>query len=481
MKVYRSKKWLVARLLAGLAPLLAAGCVMGPDYQRPELAHPDQFRSSITPAEAASFADLPWWEVFNDPALQSLINTGLTNNPDLAIAISRIEQARALVGVARSEGLPQIGYEAQGAGEQTITPEEDDIGSVSFASLRGALNASWELDLWGRIRRQTEAARANLLAQNEARRGVMMILVSDIANGYFRLLQLDRELAISQESEQVFQKMHELFTLRHEAGRDSRLPAERAKALWDESRAASADLRREITQQENAIGILIGGYPQPVQRGLPLTAQAMPATPVGLTTDLIRRRPDIRQAEQVMMGANAEIGVAVANFYPRIGLSTLLGVIGIDAEGGLGGNFGFWRAGAGLLGPIFTGGRLESIYEERKAFWDEAVASYRKTVLTAFRETSDALIAQQRLAERRAALEGQIQALRRAVDLATERYRGGRASYFEVLEAQQQLFPAEDELARTQEAQLVAVVNLYKALGGGWQQPGAQAPAEASP
>lgn len=471
MKPARSKKYgLATRLLAGLAPLLAAGCVVGPDYKKPEIAYPDNFRAApVTPAEAASFADLPWWDVFQDPALASLIRTGLANNPDLEIATSRIEQARALVGVARSEKMPQIGYQAGGGGEKTITPEEDDIGAVSFGSVSGALNASWELDVWGRIKRQTQSARARLLAEEEVRRAVMLTLVSDIANGYFQLIQLDRELGISMESEGVFHKMHELFALRHEAGRDSRLPAERARALWDSSRAKSADLKREIAQQENAISILTGGYPGAIERGLPLTLQTMPATPIGLTTDLIRRRPDIRRAEAEMVGANAEIGVAVANFYPRIGLSTLLGFIGINAEGGLDGTFSFWRGVGGLAGPIFTGGRLESIYEQRKAYWDEAVAGYRKTILTAFQETSDALAAQEHLAARRSALEGQIQALRRAVDLASERYRGGRSTYFEVLEAQQQLYPAEAELARTEEAQLAAVVNLYKALGGGWK------------
>ncbi|MFL6845726.1 MAG: efflux transporter outer membrane subunit [Allosphingosinicella sp.] len=463
------------RLLAGLAPLLAAGCVMGPNYQKPEIAQPDTFRSApMSSAEAASFADLPWWNVFQDPALASLIRTGLANNPDLDIAASRIEQARAFVGVVRSEKMPQVGYQAGAGGEKTVTPEENDIGTVSFGSITGALNASWELDVWGRIKRQTESARAHLLAQEEVRRAVTLTLVSDIAAGYFHLIQLDRELGIANESEDVFRKMHELFALRHEAGRDSSLPAERARALWDSSRARSADIRREIAQQENALSILTGGYPQAIQRGVPLTVQTMPETPVGLTTDLIRRRPDIRQAEQVMVGANAEIGVAVANFYPRIGLSTLLGFIGINAEGGLDGTFSFWRGAGGLAGPIFSGGRLESIYAERKAFWDEAVASYRKTILTAFQETSDALAAQEHLATRRTALEGQIQALRRSIDLATERYRGGRASYFEVLEAQQQLYPAEAELAQTQEAQLVAVVSLYKALGGGWTLPDGQ-------
>ncbi|HEY5724182.1 MAG TPA: efflux transporter outer membrane subunit [Allosphingosinicella sp.] len=469
MKSARSNNVVIARLLTGLAPLMLAGCVVGPDYEKPEIVHPDQFRSAISPADAASFADLPWWDVFQDPALESLIAKGLAANPDLQIAISRIEQARAFVGVVKSEGLPQVGYQAGAGGEKTVTPEEDNVGSVSFGSVTGALNAAWELDLWGRIKRQTQAARANLLAKEEIRRGVMLTLVSDIANGYFRLIELDRELSISHESEGIFQKTYELFSIRHEAGRDSALPAQRAKALWDSSRAKSADLQRSITQQENAISILIGGYPQPIERGVPLTQQTMPSTPVGLTTDLIRRRPDIREAEQVMIGANAEIGVAVANFYPRIGLSTLLGFIGINAEGGVDGSFSFWRGVGGLTGPIFTGGRLESIYDERKAFWDEAVAGYRKTVLVAFKETSDALVAQETLAVRRAALEAQIVALRRAVDIASERYRGGRSTYFEVLEAQQQLYPAEAELAQTQEAQLAAVVDLYKALGGGWK------------
>jgi multidrug efflux system outer membrane protein len=462
----RRRKLMMATLLL---PLAATGCVVGPDYQKPATVLPQEFRSAISPEDATSFADLPWWGVFNDRALQSLIQQGLTNNYDLAVAVARIEQARALVGVARSESMPQVGYEGFAGGERTVTPEEDDIGDETFGSIGGALNAAWEFDIWGRIRRQTEAAEANLFAQEEVRRGVMLTLVSDIAQGYFRLLQKDRELAIAQEGEQVFRRTHELFLLRHEAGRDSRLPVERAKAALDSSLAEIADLRREISQQENAISILIGGYPQSVPRGVPLTGQTMPATPTGLTTDLLLRRPDIREAEQVMIRANAQVGAAIADFYPRIGLSALFGLIGISAGGGVDGGFGFWRAGPTIAGPIFTGGRLQSIVDERKAFWTEAIASYRQTVLVAFQETSDALVAQQTLATRRQALETQVAALRQSVELAELRYRAGRASYFEVLEAQQQLFPAEDELSRTQEAQLVAVVNLYKALGGGWR------------
>lgn len=452
-----------------LSLLASSGCVMGPNYQRPAIVHPDHFRSAISSTEASSFADLPWWDVFQDPALRDLVSQGLTQNYDLQIAISRIEQARALVGVVHSQALPQLGYQAGAGGEKTVTPGTNSIDSVRFGSAFGALDAAWELDLWGRIRRQTESAQANLYANEEVRRGVMLTLVSDIATGYFHLLQLDRQLAIANEGQSVFQKTHELFDLRHQAGKDSQLPVERAKAAWDASRAQIADLNRQIAQQENAISILTGGYPRSIRRGTALTGQPLPVTPVGLTTDLLLRRPDIRQAEQVMVGANAEIGAAIANFYPKIGLGLLLGFIGVGAEHDIDGGFSFWRGGANLIGPIFTGGRLQAQYRQRQAFWNEAVASYRKTVLGAFRETSDALVAQQTLVARRAALETKVLALRKSVELADLRYRAGRASYFEVLEAQQELFPAEDELAEVQEAQLVAVVSLYKALGGGWK------------
>jgi multidrug efflux system outer membrane protein len=383
------------------------------------------------------------------------------------VATARIEQARELVGVARSQALPQLNYDAHGAVAKKPADDQDLVGT--YWSGIGLLNAAWELDIWGRIHRATEAARANMYQQEEIRRGIMLSLVSDVANGYFRLLELDRELAIAEESQATFAKTHELFSLRFQAGRDSRLPVERAKASLDESTAQVADFEREIAQQENALSILTGAYPGPIPRGMALTAQELPPqTPVGLTTDLLRRRPDIRAAEQGMISANAQIGEAIANFYPRIGLSALAGIIGIASAGALDGTSGFWRGGLNVAGPIFSGGRLQSEYRNRKAYWDETVAQYRQTILVAFRETSDALIAEQKLAGERAALETKVEASRQSIELALERYHGGRASYFEVIEAQQQLFPAEDQLAKVQQAQLVAVVNLYKALGGGW-------------
>ena len=445
-----------------------SGCAVGPEYRRPDVTPPKDFRSQVAPAEASSLADLPWWQVFNDKALQGLITQALAGNYDLKVAVARIEQARQQVAVARADYYPQVGYQASAAREKSFIPLPQLQGNVTYNSFLAAINAAWEADVWGRIRRTTEAATAGLYAQEDVRRGVMLTLVSDVAANYFLLIELDRQLAIAEESVTVYKGTLDLFTQRFEAGRDSKLGVVRAQAAYDSSKAAIAALNRAITQQENAICVLLGSYPRHIERGTQLEQQAMPATPTGLTSDLLQRRPDIMQAEQVMIGANAEIGVAVANYYPRIGLSALYGAQGVDVSDLFKSNFSIWSIAAGLTGPIFQGGRLKATVKAQEAFWDESIAQYKKTVTGAFRETSDALIAQQTLVTQRTALEGQVKANREAVDLATQRYTGGRANYFEVLDAEQSLFPSENALAQTQRDQLIAVVSLYKALGGGW-------------
>ncbi len=420
---------------------------VGPDYKRPDVAPAQEFRSEIGPAENASLADLPWWGVFRDPRLQQLIAEALAHNYDLRLAVARVEQARSEVWIAASPFYPQAGYQVFAGREKVFTPLEKANGNITFNAFGWLLNATWELDLWGRIRRSTEVARANLLAQEDIRRGVMLTLVSDVATGYFRLVELDRELAIAQESSRTYRQTLDLFSQRFEFGRDSKLPVERAQAAYDSSIANIAALRRASIQQENAISILVGAYPRETARGVVLIDQAMPNAPVGLTTDLLQRRPDVMQAEQTMIGANAEIGIAVANFFPRISI---------------------WNIAGGFAGPLFQGGRLIESYHAQEAFWNATIAQYKQTVLIAFQEVSDALIAQQTLVEQRAALTHQVAALREAVNLSLLRYTAGRASYFEVLEAEQLLFPTEDALAQSQRDQLLAVVNLYKALGGGW-------------
>jgi multidrug efflux system outer membrane protein len=446
---------------------LSASCTVGPDYEKPEISLPDHFRAQISTAEATSIADLPWWQVFDDRVLQGLISASLANNYDLQIAVSRVAQARAMLGVAASEGQPQVGYGAVAGGQNALVPGKGKVQDTSYAFAGGVLNAAWELDIWGRIKHATDAARAHMLAQDDVRRAVILTLVSDIAAGYFRLLELDRELAIAEESSKVYKKTFDLFRYRFEAGRDSKLASQRAEAAYDTALADIQDLKRLIAQQENAISVLVGAYPGPIARGHALEQQTLPRTPLGSTTALLQRRPEILAAEQNMVGANAEIGEAVANFFPRIGLSALFGGQGI-AIGGAWQGFSVWSAALSMAGPIFSGDRLTSEYHEKQAYWDETVATYKAKVLVAFQETADALAAQQTLDPRRAALQSKVRALQESSDLALLRYDAGRASYFEVLEAQQQLFPAQDQLAQAERDRLLAVVSLYKALGGGW-------------
>ncbi len=460
----RSSKLVAAVSIMALA---CASCAVGPNYAPPPIQPPSEFRGQTGASSGQSFADLAWWQVFNDPALNGLVNKALANNTDLAVAVARVEQARALLGVSRSQLFPQVEYNITGGTQQAAFPQTNRVDEIQYDSLGAFLSAAWELDLWGRIRRSNEAAEARLLGEEYARRGVMLTLVTDVALGYFRLLRLDKELAIARESNGVYRDTVSLFRVRFEAGRDSRLPVERAEAAFNNSSARIAEVERQIAQQENALSVLVGAYPGDVPRGRTLIEQTMPPSPVGLTTDLLKRRPDIVRAEQQMIAANAEVGVAVANFFPRVGLSALLGGETFQADD-FDGDVGVWNILGNVAGPIFTGGRLRSIYDERRAFWDESVASYRHTILVAFQDTSDALVAQRTLADRRAAQEREVQALRNAVDFAFTRYRAGLANYFEVIEAEQQLFPAQDALAQTTEAQLVATVNLYKALGGGW-------------
>ena len=460
-----------ARLcIAAAATALVAGCAVGPAYEKPEVPQmATEFRSPQAVSTASSLADLSWWQVFDDKQLQALVNQALANNLDLKVAVARIDQARALVGVAGSQRKPQIGYTADGGAAESVLPLSVGVDSVQYAGASGGLNFFWELDLWGRVKNTKTSAQASLLAQEDVRRGVLLSLVGDVASGYFRLLALDRELAIAEESAGVYGRNVDLFTQRFDAGRDTRLPLERAQANLAGAEDRIADLKRAIGQQENLINVLLGNFPGPVARGRALTEQTRPETAVGLSSDLMQRRPDIRAAEQLMIKANAEVGIAAASYFPRIGLSAFFGARTVDIEGVVNDSFNVWNVAGTIAGPLFTGGRVSQSKANREAYWDETVAQYRKTILVAFQETSDVLIARQALDDRRAALERQVQALQRSVDLANQRYEGGRSSYFEVLDAEQQLFPAQYALTQVQRDQLLVIVNLYKALGGGWK------------
>ena len=471
------------------AALLASGCApihrpagflgklwrveVGPQYERPAVDTPKGFRGRLDSADATSFADLPWWQVFEDPTLHGLVAGALEGNYDLQAAVARIDQARAQIGVAASQFFPQIGY--QGTASRARTPGgivASNIPGQTFNVFLGAFNVAWEIDLWGRIRRSTEVAQAQYLANDEARRGVVVTLVSEVASDYFALLELDRELAIAHESADTYRKTLDVFTRRYRGGTDTKISTSRAEANVQASTSTVAALERQIAQQENAISVLLGTNPKAIERGMPLVDQPVPSIPLGLTSELLRRRPDIRQAEQAMIGANAGIGVAVANFFPTIGLSALYGGGSNKIGSVVKDSASLWNIAANLSGPVFQGGKLLESYYAQKAFWDESIANYRATIVQAFREVADALAARSRLADQRRAQEAQVAALRDAMQLSLARYDTGLTNYIEVLDAEELLYPAESALAQTRRDQLVATVNLYKALGGGWQTPG---------
>ncbi len=446
-----------------------AGCVIGPNYERPEVADPAEYRGQVGPAEAASLADLPWWDIFSDPALQDLIGEALESNYDLRQAASRIMQAQALVGATRSEFFPQIDY-GGGASRQKSALTSDPDAKSKFNVFFGVFKLAWEIDVWGRIRRGNEAARAQMLASEDFRRGVLLTLVSQVAQAYFELLEIDRQLQISRDSAQAFQETLDLFTRRFEGGVGSRLQTTRAEAALAQAAATIPDLESRIVAKENQLSILLGRAPGAIPRGVALVEQTLPpATPAGLPSALLERRPDVRQAEQSVVAANALIGISIANFFPRIGLTGLYGGASTELSDLVKGGAEIWQYAAELTGPLFRGGFLLEQYRSRVAEWEEVKLGYEQTVITALAEVSDALTFQEKLVERRAQRGRAVAALSEALRLSLVRYKQGLAGYFEVLDAQQQLFPAEQALARTVRAQLSAVVQLYRTLGGGWQ------------
>jgi len=456
-----------ASLVALLAGLLSA-CAVGPDFVKPEPEMPPAYRSELTPSEAASFADEPWFDVFNDLTLRGLIDEALASNYDLRTAAARVEQAQHQVGVTRSELFPQVGYQGQAArGKSFLGP---NIDNQTFNTFLGAFNLAWELDVWGRIRRATEASEAVLYATDDVRRGVVLSLVSAVATSYFTLQELDLQLEIARNTTQSFTETLELFTRRYKGGVDSKLSVERARAARAQAAATIPQTEQQIVQQENALCTLLGRSPGPVNREPLMTlASVPPQTPPGLPSELLRRRPDVLQAERLIEASNALIGVSVANFFPRLGLTTLYGGQSSDLENVVKTPGVIWVIAGTLMGPIFQGGRLTESYREQKADWEATKATYMQTVLNALTEVSNALIAQQKLEEVRVEQEVEVDALRESVRLALLRYNGGLSTYYEVLEAQQQLFPAELGLAQTDLNRILAVVDLYSALGGGWE------------
>ncbi len=458
--------------LSLVALAVLAGCAVGPNYKRPAVNAPEGFRfaENQTPN---SLGDLPWWQVFKDPILQGLIGTAITNNYDLQQAVARVEQAREQVAVANSAFFPQIGYGGGiGRGRNSLYNSPVPLNGATESSAQLTLSAAWEIDLWGRIRRSSEAARAQYLATDEARRGVMITLVSQVATAYFQLLELDQELAIQCAATNAYAGSYRIFSDRLFNGVASKLETDRAAAALANAAAVIPQLELQIATTEDQLNVLLGRNPGPIVRNsLTNQPQLTPEIPTGLPSDLLLRRPDVLSAEQSLIAANANIGVNVANFFPQIGLTTFLGRASPELSSFTGPAGNLWNVGGTLTGPIFQGGALRAQYRASKAQFEQAKAAYQQSVLTAFQEVSDALITRQKLAEEYVYDEQAAVALAESVNLATQRYLNGKSSYYEVLEAQQQLYPTQQQQIQAQVGELLAVIQLYQALGGGWQTP----------
>ncbi len=476
----RSTSQTSQQIVSGVvAAALLGGCAIGPDYKRPSVAEPPTFRGQVT-AEAASFADAPWWEVFQDRSLKALIQEALRSNYDVSIAVARVQEARANLSIARSDLFPSFDYSGGasrskiGAGGASIQGQPGGPVRSATSSYFATMSASWEVDIWGRIRRSTEAARATLLATEEARRSVWLTLVSDVAQAYFELLELDVRLQIARNSTAAYQRTYDLFLDRFNLGVASKLETSRALGALGDAQANIPQLESDIVAKENQISILLGKAPAPISRGKPMYEQpVVPTVPAGLPATLLERRPDLRQAEQQLVSANARIGVAKAEFFPTLSLTALLGTASSGVSPITGAST-IW-AGTGVFsGPLFNVGRTLGFYRASIAQWEQAKLQYEQAVLTALREVSDALTALSKLNEAEVGQDTAVRALEEAVEHATARYRQGLANYFEVLEAQQQLYPAQNTLAQIRRDRLLSHVRLYKALGGGWSLTDAQ-------
>lgn len=448
--------------------LLISACMSGPDYHRPVVESPASWR--FEEKKAKDFADVDWWKQFEDPVLNELIETALTGNKDIKIAAARIEEFIGRHELARSQLFPEIGA-AGSAGRHRYS----ELGPQPFPSTaqnpvgfyNASFFASWEIDLWGKLRRQAEAARADLLSTEEARRGLILSLVASVSAAYVNLLSLDRQLEIAQSTIASRKDSYRIFALRFQRGFVSELEFYQAKSEYEQALAAIPVIGKSIAQQEHAISILLGRNPGPVKRSATIWSLGMPAVPAGLPSNLLERRPDIRQAEQNLIAANARIGVARARFFPSISLTGLFGWESTDLSNLFTGPARTWNWAIPFTQPIFNWGALSGQLKESKAIHDEALLQYQSVIQKAFADVENALIDQRRTRQQLDALFLQVEDLRRYARIARLRYDNGYTSYIEVIDADRGLFNAELGYTQTQAALFHALINLYKAMGGG--------------
>ncbi|HEV2209237.1 MAG TPA: efflux transporter outer membrane subunit [Verrucomicrobiae bacterium] len=464
----RAHHWLACLFSA----LILTGCAVGPNYHRPQTELPTQFRGAPPPAGTNWLGELRWWDLFQDAALRDLLSTALTNNYDVQAAIARVQQAEAILVQNRSVFFPQLGYLGEVARDKNASPSGSLFPSggltTDFYGLAG--NASWELDLWGRIRRLNQAARAQMFASIEARRDLQLSVLSQVAQGYFRLLALDAELEIAHRSTNSFGESLRIFSERLKQGTVSKLETSAAAAALASAAATVPELERQIVIQENLVNVLAGRNPGPVPRtDTLLQHDLLRDIPPGLPSELLERRPDIREAEQNLRAANAQIGVAVADFFPRLDLTGLFGQASPALSAFTAGGANVWSVAATATGPLFQGGRLVGQYRQARAVRAEAQFRYQATVLNALQEVSNDLVSVQKYGEERIQQDRAVKAYQVAVQVSRERYIAGRAGYFELLQEQQLLFPSENALVQSEFNQYLAFIQLYQALGGGFE------------
>lgn len=454
-----------------LSLLITTGCTLGPKYKRPAVAVPDTFRASApeTTPTSQSLGDEKWWTVFQDTQLQALIREALAQNYDVRIAAARVLQAQAALGITRADQFPTISAGASATNQRF--PQTRVTPAFESSPLQVNLGLAWELDFWGKFRRATEAARAELLATEWGQKAVMSSLVSNVASAYFQLLELDSEMAISRHTLDSRKESLRLVEVRQRGGVTSLMDVRQSEQLVYSAAASIPDLERRIEQQENLISILLGRNPGPVIRGLSLVQNVVPPeVPAGLPSSVLDRRPDIQSAEQTLVAANARIGIAKAAYFPQITLTGLAGYQSSALTNLFTGPAGFWSFGGQLAQPLFTAGKIRSGVRLTEAQKQEAVLLYQQSIQQAFREVSDSLIAYRKNREFREQEALLTNAAGDATQLADSRYRGGVTSYLEVLDSDTRYFDAQIGLSQAQLNERLALVQVYNALGGGWQQ-----------
>ncbi len=449
-----------------------AGCMVGPDYKRPTLDMPKSWR--FEDAAAIDTANTAWWGQFDDPVLNDLIQIALQENKDAKIAAARVEQFLGQYGTTRAALFPQVGAGASASRQRASqvtgpTPLENfSNANPTFSNYEIYLNANWEIDLWGKLRRANEAARADLLSSEDARRAVVLTLVSSVANSYVNLRDLDKQYEIAKQTAGVREESYKLFKLRFEGGIISELELSQVKSEYEEALSRIPVYEKLIAQQENALSVLLGRNPGPIPRGKSVDELVLPGIPAGLPSDLLANRPDIRQAEENLMSANANIGVAKAQYFPTISLTGILGFASNDLSKLFTSAGGAWAFGVPVTAPIFTAGAIAGQVKAAEAVQQQLLIRYQQAIQTAFREVDDALVDQKRSREQLEAQGQQVGTLRQYARIARLRFDEGYTSYLEVLDAERSLFNAQLSYAQTQGTIFQSLVNVYKAMGGGW-------------